>query len=288
MPFQIGIVLFASGPAARKFAPDIAGHLILTSRTAAFLCALRPKTLRRAQIFDPEKGIAAMTNETSTAHCSYAAKTVAKILLDIGAVNFRPEEAYILTSGWASPVYIDCRKLISFPRARRKVMELAARQVSDKAGYEAFDAVAGGETAGIPYSAWLADVLDLPMQYVRKKPKGFGRKARIEGDIHEGQRVLLVEDLATDGASKVNFVNAIREAGAECRHAFVVFFYGVFPNALEELKKDDIELHYLATWADILAVAEEGKYFPKEAIEGVRAFLADPIGWSKAHGGKHD
>ena len=200
-----------------------------------------------------------MTNEISTTHCSYAAKTVAKILLDIGAVNFRPQEAYILTSGWASPVYIDCRKLISFPRARRKVMELAARQVSDKAGYEAFDAVAGGETAGIPYSAWLADVLDLPMQYVR-----------------------------TDGASKVNFVNAIRDAGAECKHAFVVFFYGVFPNALEELKKDDIELHYLATWADILAVAEEGKYFPKEAIEGVRSFLNDPIAWSKANGGKHD
>ena len=220
-----------------------------------------------------------MTNEISTTHCSYAAKTVAKILLDIGAVNFRPQEAYILTSGWASPVYIDCRKLISFPRARRKVMELAARQVSDKAGYEAFDAVAGGETAGI---------LALPMQYVRKKPKGFGRKARIEGDIHEGQRVLLVEDLATDGASKVNFVNAIRDAGAECKHAFVVFFYGVFPNALEELKKDDIELHYLATWADILAVAEEGKYFPKEAIEGVRSFLNDPVAWSKANGGKHD
>ena len=192
-----------------------------------------------------------MTTPSPTAHCSYAAKTVAKILLDIGAVNFRPEEAYILTSGWASPVYIDCRKLISFPRARRKVM-------------------------------------DLPMQYVRKKPKGFGRKARIEGDIHEGQRVLLVEDLATDGASKVNFVNAIRDAGGECKHAFVVFFYDIFEGALEELRKDDIEMHYLATWADVLAVAEEGEYFSQDAIEGVRSFLADPIGWSKAHGGKHD
>ncbi|WP_339779269.1 orotate phosphoribosyltransferase [uncultured Thalassospira sp.] len=230
-----------------------------------------------------------MSDESKTAsHCSYAAKTVARILLDIGAVNFRPEEPYILTSGWASPTYIDCRKLISFPRARRKVIELAARQISDNAGYERFDAVAGGETAGIPYSAWLAEALDLPMQYVRKKPKGFGRKARIEGDIHEDQRVLLVEDLATDGASKVNFVNAIREAGAECKHAFVVFFYGVFPNALEELKKDDIELHYLCTWHDVLAVAEEGEDFSKDAIDGVRNFLADPIGWSKAHGGKHD
>ncbi|MFH1803971.1 MAG: orotate phosphoribosyltransferase [Pseudomonadota bacterium] len=228
------------------------------------------------------------TIPASSAHCSYAAKTVARILLDIGAVNFRPEDPYILTSGWASPTYIDCRKLISFPRARRKVIELAARQISDAAGYEAFDAVAGGETAGIPYSAWLADALDLPMQYVRKKPKGFGRKARIEGDIHEGQRVLLVEDLATDGASKVNFVNAIREAGGECKHAFVVFFYGVFPNALENLKKDDIEMHYLCTWHDVLDVARQGGYFSDAAVNGVRDFLADPIGWSKAHGGKHD
>ncbi|HAI30979.1 MAG TPA: orotate phosphoribosyltransferase, partial [Thalassospira sp.] len=102
------------------------------------------------------------------------------------------------------------------------------------------------------------------------------------------QRVLLVEDLATDGASKVNFVNAIREAGAECKHAFVVFFYDIFEGALDELRKDDIEMHYLATWADVLAVAEEGEYFSKDAIEGVRSFLNDPIGWSKANGGKHD
>ncbi|CAM3343820.1 orotate phosphoribosyltransferase [Thalassospira profundimaris] len=255
---------------------------------SGFSLRFSAKSAKRSANSRSGEGIAAMTTEKPTAHCTYAAKTVAKILLDIGAVNFRPEEAYILTSGWASPVYIDCRKLISFPRARRKVIELAARQVSDAAGYEAFDAVAGGETAGIPYSAWLADALDLPMQYVRKKPKGFGRKARIEGDIHEGQRVLLVEDLATDGASKVNFVNAIREAGAECKHAFVVFFYDIFEGALDELRKDDIEMHYLATWADVLAVAEEGQYFSKDAIEGVRSFLNDPISWSKANGGKHD
>ena len=216
------------------------------------------------------------------------AELTAKMLIEVEAVHFRPEEPFMLTAGWASPVYIDCRKLISYPRVRHTLMDFASSIILRDVGFESIDAVAGGETAGIPFAAWIADRLMLPMQYVRKKPKGFGRKARIEGDIHEGQRVLLVEDLATDGASKVNFVNAIREAGAECRHAFVVFFYGVFPNALEELKKDDIELHYLATWADILAVAEEGKYFPKKAIEGVRAFLADPIGWSKAHGGKHD
>ena len=97
--------------------------------------------------------------------------------------------------------------------------------------------VAGGETAGIPYAAFIAERLGLPMLYVRKKPKGFGRDARIEGDLKDGQRVLLVEDLTTDGGSKVNFVEAIREAGAECAHTIVVFYYDIFKRLKDFLAK---------------------------------------------------
>jgi len=210
----------------------------------------------------------------------------AKILLDIGAVNFRPQEPYILTAGWASPVYIDCRKLISYPDERRRMMELAVAQLDNDIGFNDIDVVAGGETAGIPYAAWIAQSTDKPMLYVRKKPKGFGRNAQIEGDLGEGSQVLLVEDLATDGGSKILFVNALREAGAVVTDAFVVFFYGVFSGALETLKKDGLTLHYLATWHDVLETAEAGGYFPDDVIEGVRQFLKDPTGWSKAHGGK--
>ena len=210
----------------------------------------------------------------------------AKMLLDIKAVNFRPEEPYILTSGWASPVYIDCRKIISFTKERRRIMELAVADLDDKIGFDNIDAVAGGETAGIPYAAWIAESTSTPMLYVRKKPKGFGRNAQIEGDMAPNSRVLLVEDLATDGASKLTFVNALRQADAVVSDAFVVFFYGVFSGALESLKQEGITLHYLATWHDVLVVAEEGKYFPQESIDGVRAFLADPKGWSLANGGK--
>jgi len=210
----------------------------------------------------------------------------AKILLDIKAVNFRPEEPYILTSGWASPVYIDCRKLISFPDERSRMMQLAVAMLDNNIGFEEIDAVAGGETAGIPYAAWISHATNKPMLYVRKKPKGFGRNAQIEGDFGKGSQVILVEDLATDGASKITFVNALREAGAVVSDAFVVFFYGVFSGALDSLEKDGITLHYLATWHDVLQAAEEGKYFPKESIDGVREFLKDPIGWSKANGGK--
>src|SRR3954451_4632568 len=108
-----------------------------------------------------------------------AARTVARILLEIEAVHFRPADPFILTSGRASPVYIDCRKIISFPAARRKVTELAAAEVERTIGFASLDAVAGGETAGIPYAAWLADRLGLPMLYIRKQPKGFGRGAQI-------------------------------------------------------------------------------------------------------------
>ncbi len=210
----------------------------------------------------------------------------ARILLEIGAVNFRPEQPYILTSGWASPVYIDCRKVISFPRARRRICEMAAATITREVGFESLDAIAGGETAGIPYAAWVSDQLSLPMLYVRKQAKGFGRMGQIEGEFKDGDHVILVEDLASDGASKVNFCQALRTAGAKVNHSFVVFFYGVFPGALKTLEEIDVSLHYLANWWDVLEVAEAGGQFSKSAMLEVRNFLHDPIQWSASHGGR--
>lgn len=214
-----------------------------------------------------------------------AAHTVAKILLEIKAVNFRPEEPYTLTSGWKSPVYIDCRKIIYFPRARAKICELAVEKINRHIGYEAIQAIAGGETAGIPFAAWIAANMSAPMAYVRKKPKGFGRNALIEGDVPEGLNTLLVEDLTTDGGSKIQFCNALREAGAICDHTFVVFFYGVFPGAFETLERMNISLHYLCTWWDVLEAARDQPYFSDAALSGVRKFLENPTAWSAAHGG---
>ncbi len=139
----------------------------------------------------------------------------AKMFLEVEAVHFNADKPFIFTSGWASPVYIDCRKLISFPRLRQTMIDFGASIIMRDIGFEKLDTVAGGETAGIPFAAWMADRLMLPMQYVRKKPKGFGRDAQIEGYLVEGQRTLLVEDLTTDGRSKVKFCNALRKAGAE-------------------------------------------------------------------------
>src|SRR5213082_2609974 len=140
------------------------------------------------------------------------AELTAKMLLEVEAVRFMDDKPFIFTSGWASPVYTDCRRLISFPRVRNALMDFGASTVARNVGFDAFDAVAGGETAGIAFAAWMDDRLGLPMQYVRKQPKGFGRNAQIEGEVKDGQRVLLVEDMTTDGGSKVNFINALRKA----------------------------------------------------------------------------
>jgi orotate phosphoribosyltransferase len=210
------------------------------------------------------------------------AETTARILLETKSVLFSPEKPFTFTSGRVSPVYIDCRKLISFPRARAKLMDLGAELLEREIGYESTDVVAGGETAGIPFAAWLAERMALPMIYVRKKPKGFGRNAQIEGDLAEGKRVLLVEDLASEGTSKLNFVRAIRAAGGEIGHTFVIFHYGIFKSSLETLAAEQVRLHALATWWDVVAVAEGLGYFQPGQLAAVRAFLEDPDGWKPA------
>ena len=216
------------------------------------------------------------------------ARLSARMLLEIGAVHFRADEPYIFTSGIAAPVYIDCRKLISYPRIRSALMDFAVAKLYRNVGFEAFDAVAGGETAGIPFSAWIAERMGLPMQYVRKKPKGFGRDAQIEGQIDEGQRVLLVEDLTTDGGSKVKFAEAIRTAGARCDHTVVVFYYDIFKDAPEKLREHGLELHYLVTWWDVLAEARAQGHFDSTTLDAVEAFLNAPLEWSAANGGRSD
>lgn len=210
------------------------------------------------------------------------ARLTASMLLEIEAVHFNANEPFIFASGLPSPVYIDCRKLISFPRIRATLMDFLTVTVMRDAGFEAFDNVAGGETAGIPFAALVAERMALPMTYVRKKPKGYGRNARIEGAMSEGQRVLLVEDLTTDGGSKISFVEAIRETGAECAHTAVIFYYGIFPETIETLKGHGVSLHHLCTWWDVLEVARDSEKFDRETLKEVESFLRAPRAWQDA------
>jgi orotate phosphoribosyltransferase len=205
------------------------------------------------------------------------------MLLEVRAVHFNAAEPFTLASGLKAPTYVDCRRLISFPRVRSALMDFLAATVLRDAGFEAFDSVAGGETAGIPFAALIAERLGLPMTYVRKKPKGYGRSVRIEGVMEPGQRVLLVEDLTTDGGSKLSFVDAIRETGATCAHTAVVFSYGIFPETGARLSGHGVALHALCTWWDVLAEARAQGAFDAATLAGVEAFLNDPRAWQAAH-----
>ena len=211
-----------------------------------------------------------------------AAEITCRILLETKSVLFSPDKPFTFTSGRVSPVYIDCRRLISFPRARRRLMDLAADLIERAVGHESLDAVAGGETAGIPFAAWIAERLSLPMLYVRKKAKGFGRNAQIEGEMPDGARVILVEDLASEGTSKLNFVRAIRQAGGRIDHAFVIFNYGIFPQTETSLAAEGINLLALATWWDVAATAALLGRFAPGQYEAVESFLKDPNAWSQA------
>lgn len=205
------------------------------------------------------------------------AKESAKVLIETQSVLFNADEPFVFTSGRISPVYTDCRRLISFPKQRSMLMDFAADMLKPLN----LDYIAGGETAGIPYAAFLSERLQKPMLYVRKKPKGFGRMAQIEGHMEEenSPNVLLAEDLQTDGGSKELFVEVLRQAGATVKHGFVVFHYGILPKSEENMKNLGITLHALCTWWDVLAVAKEDNYFDPKTLDVVESFLHDPDSW---------
>ncbi|MED5423522.1 MAG: orotate phosphoribosyltransferase, partial [Pseudomonadota bacterium] len=206
-----------------------------------------------------------------------------KILLDTKSVLFNVDEPFTLTSGKRSPVYIDCRRLISFPAERKQLMDDAAAMLLEATKDKPLDYLAGGETAGIPYAAFIAERMEKPMLYVRKKPKGFGRMAQIEGCLDEdGKNVALIEDLQTDGGSKKLFVDVLREAGANVEHAFVVFHYGIFKASEENMKALGITLHSLTDWWAVLKTAQDMNYFDAHTLSEVKRFLDAPTEWQDA------
>ena len=212
------------------------------------------------------------------------ARTTAKFLLEINAIHFNSASPFTLTSGLKSPVYIDCRKLISYPKARSILINFCSDIVVNKIGLDKVESLVGGETAGIPFASFLASKLELPMHYVRKKPKGFGVNNYIEGNNIKGKRVILVEDLTTDGGSKINFCNSIRKAGAIVEETIVLFYYNIFDDVPDKLKKYGINLNYLACWWDILNYCKEDKsIIDNETITQIEQFLISPKEWSNNH-----
>lgn len=202
---------------------------------------------------------------------------IARLLLETDSIIIDPARPFKLVSGRLSPVYVDCRRLISFPKAREAVIAAFAELVEREIGLDQVDVIAGGETAGIPFAAFLAQRLGKPMIYVRKEPKGHGRASQIEGVLEPGQQVLLVEDLVTDGGSKLRFVEGIEQAGGIVRDCLTVFEYfserAGLRRAREALSARGLRLHSLTNWDEVLALAA-GRFTPAE-LEEVLTFLRE-------------
>ena len=204
---------------------------------------------------------------------------IAEKLIDIESVKFSFENHFTLTSGLKSPVYVDCRKIISFIDERELIIN-EALSYFEKNKIQ-FDLVAGGETAGIPYAAIISEKIKKPMVYIRKKPKGFGQNQQIEGHFKEKEKAILIEDLATDGGSKVVFVEAMRKAGLIVNDIFVIFYYDIFKLENSVLSKLDVNIHSLCTWKEIISVIEKKKIYDKSDINNFKKFLSNPDDWRK-------
>jgi orotate phosphoribosyltransferase len=202
---------------------------------------------------------------------------VAEILINIESIKFSFDDPFTLTSGLKSPVYVDCRKIISYVNERTIILNYAIKYF--KENNIEFDLLAGGETAGIPYAAFFSELLKKPMLYIRKKPKEFGKNQQIEGYYEKNKKVILIEDLATDGRSKIVFLNALKNANLRVSDIFVIFYYDIFDIKKTLLGSLNIKIHSLCTWKNIIELVKLKKLYSRKEIENLEDFLEDPEQW---------
>lgn len=206
-------------------------------------------------------------------------ETAAIFLWDYGAIKINLDEPFKLVSGNYSPIYINCRLVISNPTIMRLFTSFA-QIICDRKDIRK-DIVAGGETAGIPFAAYIAQSLSLPMIYVRKSKKGHGIASLVEGRISDNARVILVEDLITDGRSKLSFIDAICESGGIVKDVLV--FFDRLQGGCEVLEARGIRLHSVTDMNIALTVAKDSKFVQVSHLESVQEYLENPRVWSEKH-----
>ncbi len=203
---------------------------------------------------------------------------IARILLDLEAVSLRIDPPFTWTSGRLAPIYCDNRLIMSDPASRKQVAAAFKVLIEEKEFHP--DIIAGTATAGIPHAAWLADLMDLPMVYVRGAAKGHGKQNRIEGRLETGKRVVLIEDLISTGGSSVSAVAGLKEAGAEVLCVLAIFTYGL-DVARKAFRETDIPLYTLTSF-DVLAkeAAESGRLGESD-LDTLAQWQKDPVLWSE-------
>ena len=200
-------------------------------------------------------------------------KTVAKSLLDIKAVLLSPDKPFTWASGWLSPIYCDNRLTLSYPNVRKDIENGLAKLIKDN--FPDAACLMGTATAGIAHAALVADILDLPMGYVRGGAKSHGRNNRIEGKVEPGMKVVVVEDLISTGGSSLECVEALREAGCEVIGLIAIFTYGL-PKATTNFEAANCKYATLTDYDTLIEVAKENNYIKDEDMEKLKAWKKDP------------
>lgn len=200
-------------------------------------------------------------------------ETIAKDLLSINAIFLRPEDPFTWASGIKSPIYCDNRLVLSAPEVRTRVEQGLANIV--KTEYPGCEILAGTSTAGIAHAALVADILGLPMCYVRGTAKGHGRGNQIEGRVQKGQKVVVIEDLISTGGSVIEVVETLRAAGCEVLGITSIFTYGL-SEGLEKLQDKDIRNVSLSDYDTLIEQAAAENYIKAEDLPRLRAFQKNP------------
>ena len=209
-------------------------------------------------------------------------KEIAGNLLEIGAVHLNAEQPFTWTSGLRSPIYCDNRMTMSFPSVRRLIATSFAELIKEE--YPQAEVIAGTATAGIPHAAWVAELLELPMIYIRDKAKGHGKQNQIEGVLKEGQKVVVIEDLISTGGSSIQAADAVKRSGGTVLAVLAIFSYQ-FKKAIQAFEEAGYQHDTLSNYSVLLDHAKEQGIVREEQMAQLQAWRSDPLEytehWSK-------
>lgn len=222
---------------------------------------------------------------TPVSDWSSAARILANALVQTRAVCIATERPFFYTSGWASPVYLKTSTIMSVPILRQHVMDAAAGLLQPVIDQQKINTVVGVESSGIALGAYLAERLNLPFLYLRKRALGWGTDGQLEGQAPSDARALLVDDVTTDGRSKVEACLTLRRCGVQVSDAFVLVNFGIYPDQQNQFEHYGLRLHAMLLWKELLGVIHQSHNLSASQKQGLQGFTSDPVHWSIAHGG---
>ncbi|WP_241161963.1 MULTISPECIES: orotate phosphoribosyltransferase [unclassified Enterococcus] len=203
-------------------------------------------------------------------------ETIAKDLLEIEAVFLNPTQPFTWASGIKSPIYCDNRITMSYPKVRKDIAQGLANKI--RQAFPDVQVIAGTATAGIPHAAWVAEILDLPMVYIRSKAKDHGKGNQIEGRIFEGQKMVVIEDLISTGGSVLEASEAAKREGADVLGVAAIFTYEL-PKGKENFDKSGLPLVTLTNYTTLIEAALQDNYIDEQELSLLKSWKQDPENW---------